>query len=971
MRIEINKEDKTEYVASGFSIYEKLHSELDEGHMSIPYDRLREPYQMYSAVDFYEDGEHVKRMRVMDDDVKLTSKTPMRYRHEIGLIENTYILERYRVEGMTFTQPLEGSKYTLLDNLKRLQSIVPDRIDGERRSAVPFKIRDEDEEFLSSIVSKEHTFTGENLREVLNTMLSQIDAVARLDKDGYLRVEFLDISKSRLENIEDKFVHERFKKDSEYYATSMNSDVQNAIYEQDFVWYPAPGAYATARSDEVFFNPESASLPTPRPIYEVLSVNFLLEEVTVSVDGTNYSLMNFETFMNNRVVEEQEHRTLPSSYSEFSEDLSDRREFTQENVIKYKYGEKGIDISNTYGIFDGKLSINRAMICAVIASLAGNSFDTADGLLEIPSTYYYDGQTVQYTLDGQDETGAISVELPNSDFAEDGEIAYNILYRPIKEHEIIAVDRTNVEDIKLNSQMSINQRERIIDLSSYKDRMKSEANRMSNQTFEFDTTTRKMNGFQLGDYYEKYVITEKEIVHQNTKFRTKYRLSKDYSNISKNTGIHSETREWEIGESDRTLERPMVYNEYIQVSEGPSVRSASEATNTSRTLTPKALEYFGKVFEDDFWGRGYSPYGIFRPKIGGEYTKNLLVGMDRHTGGGTMSFSFRFYSNVSAGDRLDPDNNFFSGIVDRNFQDFVRYTEEDGELEAFRFEVHENVRDRDYFDDLIDEAYYRKVINTAKRVPEIETGEDEIYDLSEPIVSVDMRAEKDRREALSFSMNYHVVSSDMIIGSSLTELNPLIIDRSRDLKIRFYTEELPDNIFHDVSAMEGKTHIEEDFDATYFSDEQLLSISTGGFDENWFDHPDIKSYAIIGSNGDLYLAKNNPQGRHLYIDAFDDRPGVNYTNELYPGVAPTIEFIGTIDLGDGAYSYTWKVINNEDVPVKIETWIDEDDKKSETDVQDEAEFTASGGTEETIHARAQRMDKETPFSDVVTKDVSI
>lgn len=129
--------DVTDYIEQGFSVLEKLDETFDTGKISLVNTDRKEPYNMWDTIQVLIDGTEVASLRIAGDSISLSSKNPLRYTHELTLIEHTKLLELFVISGKTFTQPTDGTtEYTIADVIETLFRIAPLEIAGIVREAI-------------------------------------------------------------------------------------------------------------------------------------------------------------------------------------------------------------------------------------------------------------------------------------------------------------------------------------------------------------------------------------------------------------------------------------------------------------------------------------------------------------------------------------------------------------------------------------------------------------------------------------------------------------------------------------------------------------------------------------------------------------------------------------------------------------------------------------------------------------------
>jgi len=109
--------DVTSRVEHGANVKERFAEELDVGGIALSYWDTGDAIKVLSRVDVREledDGETLIKeynMLVMQDRVEpITKQVPVKYRHELSLVELTHKLDYFIINALGFTQPIEDLK---------------------------------------------------------------------------------------------------------------------------------------------------------------------------------------------------------------------------------------------------------------------------------------------------------------------------------------------------------------------------------------------------------------------------------------------------------------------------------------------------------------------------------------------------------------------------------------------------------------------------------------------------------------------------------------------------------------------------------------------------------------------------------------------------------------------------------------------------------------------------------------------
>lgn len=272
--------DITDYVPLGASVVTKLDDSLDVGQMTIRgYDKST-PFTMFDTIQIKIDGNEVHSLRVAGDGVKLISKNPLVYEHELSLVEHTKVLELYTISGKTFRQPTDGTiEYYLYDVIKILnETTYIDTVVNTSTSKI-FTIPTSGDlyDFLTTTISPEYTFNNITLREALAQVCDYIDGIPRLTYEGNeltFTIDFVGELKTIIDS-EDTFINKVVEQNITYYTTQLDSAVYNMVsgnpeeIEDIVEYYPNAYQWVTGRTDDYIYDFLKSYIPTPKRIDKI------------------------------------------------------------------------------------------------------------------------------------------------------------------------------------------------------------------------------------------------------------------------------------------------------------------------------------------------------------------------------------------------------------------------------------------------------------------------------------------------------------------------------------------------------------------------------------------------------------------------------------------------------------------------------------------------------------------------------
>jgi|LGVF01.2.fsa_nt_gb hypothetical protein len=637
--------DITDDVDTGFSVVERLNEELDVGSMTIGFSERDTPYGMFDTIRILIDGSLIYSMRIGGDTVQLISKNPLIYKHELSLVEHTKILERVFISGKTFTQPIDGSTpLSMFDVVDRLRLIYPLELNNLVSTTRLFTIPSALETYLDDIVAPEFTFKDITLRQALNQVLTYVDGIARLNEDSELSIDFYNDLVDLIS--EETDILNRYKQQNiDFYATDMTIDALNVVSDdlvsEAIEIYPSKDAFITARSDDYIFDFLKSYIPTPKRVYSVKKIKMILD-VVVTEDGTtvwDYAVDGYYEFDINedRVLEYEKYKILDVTVT----GTSTPDNYSQNNVLYYNYGKNNIIQSATYGLFGTGEVIENVMRIAMYEQMV------ADGILSSSTPL---------------NLIVFSWGLGYNDYQ------YQTHYVSNNKSLRFNVDREDLTDIDKKSTLSSNQQSRIVNLEALANNTSSKINRIGNSELSLEHRCSSVSDIKnIADYTsDLFILNQKEIVFFKDYFDNKYELTRDFNRISQFIGVNSELRQWEVAEAGRSLERDLLYKEFVEIDVVEI--GGDNGTDDSELLTTTGINTYLNTFVAS---------ATEEPVRTGAMITDIyvnLVPFSSNGGGNSLIFNFKLDSNLSAGLMKDHFSSQTSLEASRYVEDDGRFT---------------------------------------------------------------------------------------------------------------------------------------------------------------------------------------------------------------------------------------------------------------------------------------------------------
>ncbi len=325
----------------------------------------------------------------------------------------------------------------------------------------------------------------------------------------------------------------------------------------------------------------------------------------------------------------------------------------------------------------------------------------------------------------------------------------------------------------------------------------------------------------LGDYYGDYILSTRELQYNDYSILLKGELSKNYVNKVNYTGINYKKRITSIASASEALFRHELIKRYMQFS------------FTNILSTPYA-EYQLTTLTD---GDSIKLITITTDII--DY--NIAINFTKYVQGNSITLSFRFIDNYSAGLQLYD--------ISNGIQKQVAYVDENGEFEDITIKAYTDYSDyaNTEFSGpvyLIDEY----ANSFSSQYPIID---DDMVDESYLIYTINKTLYKDNREIIGITLQdeYCSDTTDIIIGSMWLERNVLVNLSTETIYIWASTTETYE-VGYKGLAKGTQTEISYDITNNY------ISVAT---DTSWL------SWAIADNDGNIYLAVNGNVGT-IYLN---------------------------------------------------------------------------------------------------------
>ena len=915
----IDNKDYTAKTSDGLSWVNNLDEELDSGQLDLVWTELSTAFPPFTAVGFHDKGSLIEGLVISEDNVTVQSKNPLLYKHELQLIEPTKYLERFSIDGKTFTQPISENstygEYTLYDVVKIIRDVTPirtiDEFDiitiDELEISYPidkklFTIPDDTKQELEAIEAPEMVFKESTLREALDQVASYLNANVYLTSQNELKLNYFNDIK---EEVDKEFIERTLNRNVEYYSTNMETNVMNAVskYERggmNSAYEPAYGAFSSSRTDDVLWNYKESYFKTEYPIYDVKSIMFYAKIAITEEEGwideygdlvwSNPEVVAIKHMplpVGQKIVEEEYANTLrpAGSYLELVENIETDY---ADGVMVYTYGKKNINLPIVDTVFTSKETLGNVIRLGIKNKFNEDNF-AFSGDFSDPNMEYLAGESFVIYDNDSNCDGVNNACVRHLVSLYGFEIEDNEVYASIEYIPIISTVRTNIEvsgvsDTPYKSYITGNQKMRIVDLPRFADKSHALVDRMglSDLTLKdrIKDTDQLLN---LGDITtDGFILTKREVVVFNDFINVLYQFNKDFNKMSQYTGLDSQIRQWEIGESGRTTERNINYDEYIEIS-AHTTTETKVGNNNSPTLQGNATDKILATFDigddesDEFESNKFNPISmlLFRGgkdiKVGSDTYDNplLIVPFTKKHGGNMIAINAKIDDNGTVGRFIENEGSGFAKWL--GAEEFKHtpalYVDEHGRIEDLEFGFSDiNIGEEIDTNDDVDLTTLQKQARISPVFMKDDWGD---ISTNAPVYGT-IKIHKDNREKISVMFSYHFVSTDndVIIGAGLTKRNLLLSALpNEDLEVRFYDKKLISRKARGVKDGEEIAKQEADISIDY--ENNTLTVNN--------QEPEgATSYCITTSDGLPLLIVNNTGKRLVTLDFERNRTGIQW-----------------------------------------------------------------------------------------------
>lgn len=777
--------------------------------------------------------------------------------HEVMLIDPARRAQGELIDGLRVIQNADNS-VTLYDTLVRLCDTTPLRLTSQSNLYNPTT----DEQIVSvmqSIRSPEYawscrTLFWECLKEIGMDMGGYFPTV-EFGENGQYIISFFPTERRGQEITDFDCISFANGHDMAQVCSEIDTDISNIIATNQgtaSVVFPSQVGWITPRTDDIQLTTDNCEIQLPSPAEKVLHIWFNIADVQITIrDDDGYAVdKNISDILGGNLLdlisyipEEKEYNSLisysPANWRQLSE--NERAEKSKNNTF--------------YWIEDGKIILTA-------------QFDVDDWFADYPTmekcafySFIHECNGIYKLNDAGGyrwfvtDTSGKEWELWDADFVGGDDW---IDMRPLQ-FRVEYISKSASSKIRAVKQgkcgyeyvTPYNQRAEIVDAEMLGNELDKTVNQLGVDYVKAVNVYRSFADilpidtvYKDGDAGYMLVCNEYEATNK-TNIRVTHTFSKNWSMLSEYLKQNKQYRNTRIPTD--ILARNLHYQDYFVISETDGLTTP---LGEKGILALEGIQRMADVFNG---GRvnvnsEINNFALYAKEATGLYTESgVVVSCSSFGVKKSIVFSVQMENNLTAGKRVDPENEYF-------VQDSL-YTPDNGEFETapIEFGIMDSGVSPNSFPFSGEASFAGLSVNVNK--------------ISTPVIKEEFYVSKSSAEQIAMTYQAHFVSDmpDIVIGGLMADNNPLVQDRTEELKYQLWglTAPLPKAAVvvtgygFKVTSIDGRNRSE------YFAasgaensagdaSNVLLSLYLSNKMPG-----DYIGWAITDEKGRLYLARNS------------------------------------------------------------------------------------------------------------------
>lgn len=760
--------------------------------------------------------------------------------HEVMLIDPARRAQGELIDGLRVIQNADNS-ITLYDTLVRLCNTTPLRLTSQSNLYNP-TTDGQIVSLMQSIRSPEYawscrTLLWECLKEIGMDMGGYFPTVEFGDNGQYI-ISFFPTERRGQEITDFDCISFANGHDMAQVCSEIDTDISNIIATNQgtaSVVFPSQVGWITPRTDEIQLTTDNCEIQLPSPAAKILHIWLNTQEVNCRgslpggpVAAMEYKLSEFllgrlEIDLINYFPEYKKYISL-ESISPWS--------YKQENIKLYKNNTSyWMENTNTIKVLNQQGSINDGnaikllIISAVFSQFGGDgetSYVYVDGkegsLFDIDAD---DPRSLQFRVEYISQSTSTKIRA-----VKQGKCGYEYVTPYNQRAEIVDAEMLGNELDKTVNQLGVDYIKAVNVYRSFA------------EILPIDTV------YKDGDASYMLVCNEYEATNK-TNIRVTHTFSKNWSMLSEYLKQNKQYRNTRIPTD--ILARNLHYQDYFVISETDGLTTP---LGEKGILALEGIQRMADVFNGGQVNVNseINNFALYAKEATGLYTESgVVVSCSSFGVKKSIVFSVQMENNLTAGKSVDPENEYF-------VQDSL-YTPDNGEFETapIEFGIMDSGVSPNSFPFSGEASFAGLSVNVNK--------------ISTPVIKEEFYVSKSSAEQIAMTYQAHFVSDmpDIVIGGLIADNNPLVQDRTEELKYQLWglTAPLPKT----AVVVTGYGTKIADIDGTnrfgYFGasgamndTETAARVLVALFLANKMPG-DYIGWAITDEKGRLYLARNS------------------------------------------------------------------------------------------------------------------
>ena len=851
--------------------------ELDFGVMVIPSTVRFENYQiLHEVIITADDGTNTKTFDpfvIISDKVEPVSRFGY-YKHTITFIESIHKFEKILDSNVFIPQPKDGQTNSLLYVLNHIRDVVPFERESIHTSTRLFDINSDLENYLATIDAPQFFFNGKTLREMLNDVSSYVNAIARLGDGKELIFDFYNeiLGVAGLDDV----IYKRLQNQTKNFSSGIEVKMENGVGADDenrsIVVYPSEGRWANFRSSKLKLTDTDYELRVPFKIETLIKAEAKIyvwssyfEGATVSnfpASGTINTVYKDLSTGDHYYWASTEYLLIPNFDTTWELEYADPTggvwkghiivDVTSQMYTKGNWDRLDLDKATEAERSSQDLKVN-----TLYYTIGGNTFKNPElaGIFDtIKPVGAFANRAVEDLAFTFDYNNLMNV---NTDMTK---AQFRITYVPYVSTRVRA-EKRDINDVPYATNTYSNQSDRIVSSERLLNNIYGMAQRTGQDEIEFKKYYNDLTEpFELSSITEDgFIVVKKKYTFFVNYFIVTYELSKNFNRFSNRIALNQENRQYDLPLGDRTTKRNLHYSEYVEL-------STEVATNNTLFSNRGQRTFMNVISNNSLYDKPIDFVSLYSSEMVDIAETDSIYGkVAKWADANSLNFYWEFDDIIKAGDILITDEYFWGADVSAN--QFLRYTDANGELNTIQLGFHHDLNDDIPSDLPIITKPTNALIGGHSLLQDEQTD--------------NFVVNKTKSEALSMNYQVHVVPNyqyvdTFVIGKHLLRNNNLIVSKNPQLYIWASDTEYykaTDN----TKAVGTMTAIQPSWGMETVTD--IILDAQPYVESNLSTLSSKKSWCIADVDGNLYLGVNNDftELDRVYFNFVNKRENLDYT----------------------------------------------------------------------------------------------